>query len=78
MIVEGAEPVPWTAPTDIIIDVSNVMQGNVPKLGALLPNGFYAGLGDGSVRFIDRSRVSDKTIRMAFNPADGQVFGPDW
>jgi len=78
LIVEAAEPVPWTKPEDFTIDVTNVLQGNVPKLGAFSPNGFHAGLGDGSVRFIERSRVSDPTIRMAFNPADGNPMPPDW
>jgi len=78
LIVEAAEPVPWTKPADFTIDVTNVMQGNVPKLGAFSANGFYAGLGDGSVRFIDRSKVSDKTIRQALNPADGNVMPADW
>src|SRR5262249_15340692 len=78
LIVEAAEPVPWTKPADFTIDVTNVMQGNVPKLGALSANGFYAGICDGSVRFIERSRVSDGTIRLAFNPADGQPMPLDW
>ena len=78
MIVEAAEPVPWTKPADFSIDVTHVLEGNVPKLGAMSPHGFFAALGDGSVRFIDRRNVSDRTIRMAFNPADGNPMGPDW
>jgi len=78
IIVEAAEAVPWTKPADVSVDVTNVMQGNLPKLGAIGSNGFFAALGDGSVRFIDRGRTSDKTIRQAFNPADGQVMGQDW
>jgi hypothetical protein len=45
----------------------------VPKL-----DGFFVGMGDGGVCFIQRNRVSDRTIRMAFNPADGNVLGQDW
>ena len=78
IIVEAAEPVEWTKPADLNIDVANVAQGTVPKLGGFSPNGFYAALADGTVRFIDRGRTSDKTIRQAFNPADGQVMGQDW
>lgn len=78
VFVEAAEPVPWTKPADFSIDVTNVLEGNVPKLGAMSPDGFFAALGDGSVRFVDRRNVSDRTIRMAFNPADGMPMGPDW
>jgi phage FluMu protein Com len=78
VIVEAAEPVPWTKPADFSIDVTNVMQGNVPKLGAFSPDGFFAGLGDGSMKFIDRRQVSDTTIRMAFNPADLKPMPEDW
>jgi len=78
VVVEAAEPAPWTKPADLVIDVSNIEQGLVPKLGAFSPDGFFAGMGDGSVCFIQRSRISDRTIRMAFNPADGNVLGQDW
>jgi hypothetical protein len=78
VILEAAEAAPWTKPADFTIDVTNVEQGMVPKLGALVPDGFYAGHGDGSVWFYSRNQVSDRTIRQAFNPADGMAAGPDW
>jgi hypothetical protein len=78
LVVEAAEAVPWTKPADFHIDVSNIEAGVVPKLGAFSPLGFFAALADGSVRFIPRPAVSDKTLRQAFNPADGMVLGADW
>lgn len=78
MIVEAAESVPWTKPADFAIDVSNIDKGFVPRVGAFSDKGFFAALGDRSVRFVDRTRVSDKTLRQAFNPADGNQFGRDW
>jgi hypothetical protein len=78
IIVEAAEAVPWTKPADYTIDVSNIRQGAVPKLGAFSADGFFVAMGDGSTRFVDRRRVSDKSIRQAFNPADGMAFDQDW
>jgi hypothetical protein len=78
LIVEAAEAVPWTKPADFNIDVSDVTQGSVPRLGSISPNGFYASMADGSVRFVDRRRTSDKTIRQAFNSSDGLPLGADW
>ncbi|MBI3411099.1 MAG: DUF1559 domain-containing protein [Planctomycetes bacterium] len=78
LIVEAAEPLQWTKPADFMIDVTKVTEGSVPKLGGFRLDGFFANLADGSVRFIERPRTSDKTIRQAFNPADGMPFGPDW
>lgn len=40
VVVEAAEPVPWTKPADLFIDVSNIEQGPVPKLGGFSPDGF--------------------------------------
>ena len=78
VIVEAAEPVPWTKPADLSIDVTNVEQGAVPKLGALFPHGFCAAMGDCAVYFVDRRQVSDRTIRTAMNPAEVNEMLPDW
>lgn len=82
LIVETAEAVPWTKPADFSIDVSNLNQGFVPKLGHFSPNGFYAVLADGNVAFINSNgfampTVRERLLRQAFNPGDGEGV-PAW
>jgi hypothetical protein len=74
LFAEAGEPVPWTKPDDVQYDAKLPL----PKLGALSPDGFFAGLADGAVRFIDRRRMSEKTLRLAIDPADGGVLPGDW
>lgn len=74
LFVEAGDPVPWTKPDDVKYNP----QGPLPKLGSLSPDGFFAGMGDGSIRFVERRRVSDQTLRSVIDPRDGQVLGPDW
>jgi hypothetical protein len=33
---------------------------------------------DGSVRFVNRSKTSDQTLRWAIDPKDGQPLPADW
>lgn len=73
-IVEAGTIVPWTKPEDVVLPPA----GPLPRLGAHDPNGFVAGMCDGTVRFVDRRRISEATIRLALNPRDGMPLPPDW
>jgi type II secretory pathway pseudopilin PulG len=44
---------------------------------SLHPSGINAGLGDGSVRFVN-SKISWETWRAATTPSGGEVLGADW
>jgi Protein of unknown function (DUF1559) len=74
LIVEAGEAVPWTAPLDVPYDAGKP----VPKLGGLFPDGFHVATADGSVRFYKKGKPSERTLRLAITPADGQVLGPDF
>jgi hypothetical protein len=49
LVVEAADPVPWTKPEDL----SYVPDGPLPKVGGLVGNGFHALFADGDVRWIE-------------------------
>jgi hypothetical protein len=73
MVVESSELVPWTKPDDFPLDPKK------PKAKLGLRNGIMnVALGDGSVRIIDLSKISDETLRNAITIADGFVLGSDW
>jgi hypothetical protein len=74
LIVEADDAVPWTKPADLAVTPN----GPLPRLGGLWGNGFLAALADGSVRFVDRRRVSDQTLRLVIDPADGMPLPADW
>jgi hypothetical protein len=76
MIVEGAEAVPWTKPADVVMREGSP----VPPLGATWGGGnnFCVSMADGSVRIVDRRRVSDQTLRLLIDPNDGQAIPGDW
>jgi hypothetical protein len=74
LIVEADEPVPWTKPADLRIDPASPL----PPLGGLWGGGFWVAMADSSVRFIDRQRVSDQTLRLAIDPSDGQPLPADF
>lgn len=59
--------VPWVKIQDIAVQ---------PNQPLPLPETFIAALADGSVRIIDRKRVSDQTLRLLINPSDGQALPP--
>lgn len=73
MLIESSNAVPWTKPEDVMYDP----QQPLPKFGKLVPEQFLVVMGDGSVRFV-KMTVSEKTLRSAIDPADGQVLGSDW
>jgi hypothetical protein len=58
MIVEAAEPVPWTKPEDLSYDDEKPSL----KLGGPFEDGSYATFADGSVRFLSRKH-SPETLR---------------
>jgi hypothetical protein len=58
MIVEAAEPVPWTKPEDLTYDDGKPSL----RLGGPFEDGSYATFADGSVRFVSREH-SPETIR---------------
>jgi hypothetical protein len=69
LLVEAAHGVPWTKPEDLAYDAKKPL----PKLG-VVPEGFYACLCDGSVRWVN-STTPDKTLRLLITRNDGQVPG---
>jgi hypothetical protein len=73
MLVEAADPVPWTKPDDLPFHPDKPL----PKLGHHFGNGFNALLCDASVRFVS-AKVSEKTLKAAITRNGGEVLGPDW
>jgi prepilin-type processing-associated H-X9-DG protein len=59
LVVEAADPVPWTKPEDL----SYAPNGPMPKVGGLVGNGFHALFADGSVRWIEAER-QESALRM--------------
>ena len=68
MVVEAAEPVPWTKPEDVSYD----RDAPLPKLGGQFDDGFYFAFGDGSARFLGR-KVAPGTLHALINRGDGEV-----
>jgi tRNA A-37 threonylcarbamoyl transferase component Bud32 len=67
LIVEAGEPVPWTKPDELPYSSRQPL----PKLGGLLPDGFHAGLADGSVVFVSHEE-DEATIRAYITPRGGE------
>jgi hypothetical protein len=74
LVVEAGEAVPWTAPRDIPFDAKKP----VPKLGGQFPDGYFAATADGAVHFYKKGKPSERTLRFAIMPADGNVVGDDF
>ncbi len=78
MVIEAAEPVPWTKPEDLPYDAKKPL----PKLGGVFKNGtFNALFGDGHVRTIGR-KCDEQTLRYIItirdgNPVDLTRLNPD-
>ena len=70
MVAEAAEPVIWTKPDDLEF----TRDGPLPKL----LEEFLVAMMDGSVRTVNRRKVSDQTLRLAIMPNDGMPLPPDW
>lgn len=73
--VEADERVPWTKPDELSYDPLMIIR--LPKLGKLVPDQFLVVMMDGSVRWVSK-KVSEKTLRSAIEPDDGQPLGTDW
>jgi hypothetical protein len=73
LIAEGNRLVNWTQPDDIrvigLLSPRISLRNNAGK--------FHVVLADGSFRAL-KATISDKTLRNAINPRDGQPLGPDW
>ena len=69
MVVEAAEPVPWTKPEDLPFDEGKPL----PKLGGQFEDGFYLAFADGSARFLSR-KVAPETLRALILRGDGEVI----
>jgi|GEM_PF-2819460 hypothetical protein len=73
LIVEGAELVLWTKPTDLPFDRKRPL----PALGWSFRQDFRAALADGSIRIINR-QLSEGALRAAITRNGGETLGPDW
>jgi hypothetical protein len=74
LVVEAADPVPWTKPADIPFGDKD------PRTQIGGWNGDYVNVGicDGSVRKLELKKISQETLRNAIMPNDGNVLGSDW
>ncbi|MFO0805807.1 MAG: DUF1559 domain-containing protein [Gemmataceae bacterium] len=72
--VEATATVPWTKPADMTYDANK----ELPKFGKAFAEKPLALLCDGSVRYLDLKKLSDKTLRNAITPDEGEVLGADW
>lgn len=68
-IVEAKRDIPWTKPEDIEFDVT---AESLPELG-FVPEGWQAGFGDGSVRFIARN-IDPAILKALLTRAGGEVI----
>ena len=72
MVVEAANPVPWTKPEDLPFDKEKPL----PELGGLFKGGFHVVFADGSVRFLGR-RNKPEVLRALITPDGGEDIRPD-
>ena len=73
LVVEAGEPVPWSAPHDLIYDPD----GPLPELRCIFKRGFRAVMADGSMRWVSKD-TSEATLRAAITRNGNDAFGPDW
>jgi hypothetical protein len=72
-VAEAGEAVPWTKPVDLPFDP----KGLLPRLGGARAEGFFVGMGDGSVHLVHKG-VSVESIRAAITPAGGERLEDGW
>ncbi len=68
LVGEASSSVPWAKPADMVIQPGQPLP--------LPQDTFVVAFADGSVRFVDRRRVSDATLLLYINPNDGAVVPP--
>jgi hypothetical protein len=66
MIVEAADPVPWTKPEDLPYDEGK----QLPRLGGQFEDGSYAVFADGGPRFLSR-KVAPEALRALIRRGNG-------
>jgi hypothetical protein len=66
MYADAASDAMWARPLDMPIQPGQSLP--------LPPDRFFVCFADGSVRQIDRRKVSDATLRLLIDPADGNVL----
>jgi hypothetical protein len=74
LVIEAGEPVPWTKPEEIEYDPDQPLPYLRPPFKDLI----RLGLGDGSARFIQPSKLSEATFRGIITRNGGEKLGPDW
>ena len=72
LIVEAADPVPWTKPEELAYDPDKPL----PKLGGMFKGGFNALFADATVHFIRRG-ADPELLRVAITRDDGKVLDLD-
>jgi hypothetical protein len=77
-VVEAAKPVIWTKPDDIFIPTKEMPSDLKKSFGGLFVGGFNSGLWDGSVRWIEFGKISDKTLWALITPNGGEDVKFDW
>lgn len=65
LVAEANTPVPWSKPADMAIQVGQPLP--------LPADTFNVAFGDGSVRFVDRRKATDATLRLYIDPNDGAL-----
>jgi hypothetical protein len=78
LVVEAAEPVPWTKPMDLpymavaqLPPLGGVFKARSRPLDSRGVDGFNMLLADGSVRFVVKARVKDRTLRALITRTGG-------
>jgi hypothetical protein len=75
LIIEAADPVPWTKPDELVYDPKKPL----PRLGGHFRQGTNAALADASVVPLRIGNgLSERTLRSAIDPNDGLPLGADW
>jgi RNA polymerase sigma factor (sigma-70 family) len=72
LIVEAAEPVPWTKPADLPYDPNKPL----PKLGGVTKQGFSTAFADGSARFFKHT-IKEATLRALITSNGGETINDD-
>jgi hypothetical protein len=67
LLVEAADPVPWTKPIDLVVDPKKPL----PRLGAASEAVFFGVMADGTLRRFRRD-FDGPTMRRLIDPDDGQ------